>query len=94
MKHSFIALSIFTVTFTVILVACSKKDWLPNNQKATRPVRNILAAKSDTPYGEVNSVTGDPGFLILPAAAADTPYGVINGPIYFPASIPDTPYGK
>jgi hypothetical protein len=86
MKHSFIALCILAATFTVTLVACSKKDMLANDQKITKPGRTILAAKNDTPYGK-------PGIRIIPVAKNDTPYGK-PGIKIIPAAKGDTPYGR
>lgn len=94
MKHSFIALCILAAAFTVTLVACSKKDWLPTDQNVTRPARSILAARQDTPYGK-----------IIPFAKSDTPYGKPGNVIHLspivepgmeilPGAKSDTPYGK
>jgi hypothetical protein len=110
MKHSFIALCILAATFTVTLVACSKKDWLPNDQKPTTPVRSIFYSQKDSPIGKINSssqipVITESGIIILPSAKNDTPYGkpgnathlppmVEPGMEILPGAKSDTPYGK
>lgn len=92
MKHSFIALSILAATFTVTLVACSKKEWLPTDETTVAPVVTIPAASNDTPYGKKNTTIGvtklvkqEPAEIVLiPMAKGDTPYGKNNAALLPP----------
>jgi hypothetical protein len=90
MKQSFIALSTLFVFFTVTLVACSKKGFLPTDETTVAPVRIIPAAKNDTPYGKNNvayqvvTLVKDQsgGIVLIPESKNDTPYGRNNSALY------------
>jgi hypothetical protein len=96
MKHSFIALSILAAAFTVTLVACSKKEWLPTDETTIAPEFTIPAASNDTPYGKSNTailvtelVKQEPVELVfIPMAKEDTPYGK-NNPALLPPVKPE-----